>query len=38
MLYALFGLGLYDLIDFLSSLTGFGPTINALARSAVDGF
>ena len=38
MLFALFGLGLYDLFVFLSSLMGFGPTIIALARRVVDGF
>ena len=30
--------GLSDLFVFLSSLMGFWPTINALARRVVDGF
>ena len=38
MLFALFGLGQYDLFVFLSSLMGFWPTINALARRVVDEF
>ena len=38
VLFALFGLGLYDLFVFLSPLMVFWPTINALARRIVDGF